>query len=151
MRRPRTIPAAGHAKRVGRQPGGDGVFDADLQKRSKGKDHDEVESGVGRVVFAVRSHGFGFSLKNERARKSCNGGSDGKEDVSRAIGVVHENARGDEWCGQCSDAPGEVEEREQGRASLRIIAAGEERDGRHGHADTDAEEQKRGREQRSRS
>ena len=34
---------AGHAERVGRQPRGDGVFNADLQERSEGEDSDEVE------------------------------------------------------------------------------------------------------------
>ena len=57
--------------------------------------------------------------KNEAAGNSSDGRSDGKEDVRRVIGVVHENACGDERGGESSDAPTEVEEREEGRAARR--------------------------------
>ena len=95
--------------------------------------------------------GFGIVAKDEAACDRGNRGGDGEKDVRGAIVVAHEDACSDERRCKSADAPAEVEERKQRRASLGKIAACEERDGGHGYADADAEQQEYGREQRARA
>ena len=99
----------------------------------------------------MASRWLGRVAKDQAAGESGHGRGDSEEDICRAIVVVHENPRGDERGSECSDAPTEIEECEERRASLRKCAAHKERDGRHGNADADAEQQKHRREQRART